>query len=534
MGNYDFLPLDKTARLIQTFAEHPWPLQKEEFETIFSQCALSLQMRDPHTYFQTFTINRSTYAGSIATLSYGISRISFHPCDYPQTMGNAEAAPIANQYMLALADKLSEYFGHPRTYHDEGDSSYFAWWRTSALVTVKISYGSSLPTITIAAPSQSEDPADVLALPSSERCVELVRAWADSEWPMSVPDVHQIAEELGWIPEEASSHSFYSELPGIMYACQPPCIVGEYTTEPDVSVNYRRNSAGQIDFVLSDYLSIRSEADAFPAITQRMREVESELITIYGEPTRSSSFGTPFRSQWSLANGATLTLSYGQGQSHVRIRHDDTMNSEVAGYPTVYKITHALEVLVNWGNAITSMQLEDALTFAKDIGWFPADENNPSEFYTPVSLPGQASAHIVFQNNQLEYVHFIISHLVVKGVEEPHPDNANAAVDIATALSDEYGEPVVLYHHDVEYRDWQTPSGSHIRLAWNTTKAEAWIYTSHACTQIDSLTAPLFTPGEESATPHTTEPKTGLNTIQKIAFVLLGSGLITYGITLLF
>lgn len=535
MGNYEFLPLAKTAKLIQEFTERTWPLPKEDFEEIFTQCGLSLQLRDPHTRFQTFTINRKTYAGSIATRSFGIPRVSFHPCDYPQNMGNAEATPLANEYMLSLIDLLKETLGEPRFYHDNAESAYFVWWQTEDGGTVKIEYGSSLPTITIVGSSQSEDPADVLALPSTERCVQLIRTWVEADLPISVPDVHLTAEELGWIAEELSSQSFYSELPSIVYGCQPPCMVGEDNIDPDVTVSYKGNSAGQIDFSLADYLSIRSEADAFPAILERMKEVESALIAMYGEPARSSSFGVPFVRKWELDYGVTLTLSYGQGKSDVRIRHERTMTSTPSSYPSVYKVTHALEALVNWADVMPTMGIDEAASFAKDIGWFPVDESDPREFYTPISAPAQATANIAVKNNQVEFIHFTIAHQLVKGAYEPHPDIALAALDIETALSDEYGKPIVLHHNDVDYRDWETtPSGARIRLASNTTKAEAWIYRPDQCEQIDVMTAPMLTPVQTSVAPGNEDTPSGLNTLQKIGFVLLGVALAGYAITLVF
>lgn len=536
MGNYDFLPLDKTANVIRIFAEHAWPLQKDEFEAVFAECKLSLQMRDPSSRFQQFTINRATSAGSIATRSYGIPRISFHPCDYPQTMGNDEATPIATEYMLNLGERMREFFGEPRTYHDEGDAHYFAWWSTPNGVTIKIEYGTSLPTITILGPSQSDDPADTLALPSTERCVELVRTWVDADLPLSVPDVHLIAEELGWKSEEASSSSFYSELPSIVYGCQPPCMVGEYHVEPDVTVSYKGNSAGQIDFSLADYLSVRSEADAFPAIMKRMKEVEAALVDLYGEPTRSSSYAAPFVCTWKLEYGVVLTLTYGQGKSDVRIRHNYTMRASAPSYPSVYKISHALEAAVNWANVIAGMQLEDAAVFARNTGWFPADEEDPREFYTPISLPGQATANIATQGNQVEYVHFTVSHLLVKGTYESHPDNALAALDISAALTDEFGNPAVLHHEGRDYRDWVTESGTHIRLAWNTMKAEMWIYPADQRERVDTITAPMFTANvtpvsHKPVSLDDAAPSSGFNTLQTIAFLLLGVGLIGYTIT---
>lgn len=493
MATYDFLPLQKTATLIRTFAEQPWPLQEDIVQAIFNYTQLSFDLCESYTYFRTFTINNTTHKGYLTRRSFGVPRIMFYVCDFPDSSTVVDPIPQANSYVDALINELRPLLGHPLSYDNIEDSRRFVWWMTPAGVRIGIEYGSCLPSINISGPTRPGEGEDTVAMPSVDRCIEIIRAWTDTRWPLHVPEVHCIASELGWSSEANSSHAFYSELPVCVHQANPSYYSTDYFAEPDVSVRYSGSDAAQVSFSLAEYWSVRSEPAAFPAVIERMREVEAALRQIYGQPVPDPLARLPFSALWSLANGVTVSLQYGRGQANVCIRHPHTWEKVEHIGPSIYNSEDIVQAIKQWTHGWRGLTAHSATDLAKKLGWFPVNEYDPRSFYTPISAPAEALASLQIDNGQVWMVTFTLAQMKLNGLHVAHPNIESSMLDLEHYLTHEYGTPQMTHVGRTQYRDWGVLSGTRIRLAYGDKLGQLWIYSSDKCPQLDSITVPMNT-----------------------------------------
>lgn len=493
MATYDFLPLQNTATLIRTFAEQSWPLQEETVQAIFNYAQLSFEVRESYTFFHTFTINSKTHKGYLPRRSFGIPRIVFYVCDFPDSSKVADPTPLANSYIGALINELRPTLGQPLSYDNIEDSRRFVWWMTPTGVRIDIEYGSCLPSISISGPSRPGESEDTLAMPSVDRCVEIVRAWTDAHWPMSVPAVHRTASALGWSSEAGSSHAFYSELPVCVHQANPSYYSTDYFAEPDVAVRYSGSEAGQISFNLAEYWSVRSEPAAFPTIVERMREVEAALRQIYGQPVPDPLARLPFSALWSLANGVTVSLQYGRGKANVCIRHPRTLERTPYAGPSIYTTNDVLHVINHWAQAWRGLSFESSTVVAKNLGWVPVNDDDPRSFYTPLSAPAEPLASLQVEDQHVWLVTFTLAQMKVNGIHVAHPYIESSMQYLEHSLTQHYGTPEINQIGRTDYRDWGLPSGARIRMAYGNKLGQVWIYAPEKRSQLDAMTAPMRT-----------------------------------------
>ncbi|MDO5079954.1 DUF6301 family protein [Buchananella hordeovulneris] len=138
-----------------------------------------------------------------------------------------------------------------------------------------------------------------------DRCLELILAWAEADWPMSREQAQFIALGLGWLTIAGMSRHFCSELS----SGEPDCNLGEL----------RWNISG-IDFPLSKRASGEEIAKAEAAILSLATELERRVTERYGEPQRSELEEDGIRSyRWTLCSGLSFDVFYTHKMIHVTI-----------------------------------------------------------------------------------------------------------------------------------------------------------------------------------------------------------------------
>lgn len=489
MAPYEFLPLDNTATLIQAIAQYSWPLQEEDVRPLFQQAGLTLQTDLPGYFSHRFVVNGVTYPGSLAIYSFGIHRVTLYVCDYPENMGEAEAAPIATDYMLKLIDHLRWVFGEPLDYHDEGAKGTYLWWNLPSGACIEISYGTCLPCIRIAGPSHPTEPEDGLILLPVERCLELIQTWVDAPWPLSIPVVHSTCNRLNWRAKKGSSSGFYSELPYFFYQCVPPYANEDFFAEPDVHVRFAGSLPTQVTFELADYWSMRSASQAWPAMRDHMLNIKAALTEKYGEPEVTKGSISPYKATWLLPNDLSVTLHYGAGQSRAEVRHLPSFNRELRTTPTsIYDLNDAIEAIFWWAEETPRpLNLQHARQLAEDIDWFPEDTEHPEHYYTLISDPAQPRATIREENGQVWLITFDVAHTQSNSGGHIDPEIESAMREIEEVITDEYGVPEATQYGAKHYRDWQAPTGTRVRIAYGLNMSSVWIYAPEKKDIIDTF-----------------------------------------------
>ncbi|MDO5079895.1 DUF6301 family protein [Buchananella hordeovulneris] len=137
-----------------------------------------------------------------------------------------------------------------------------------------------------------------------DRCLELILAWAEADWPISWAQAFYIAELLGWRSATESPMRFHSELS---------------KGEADCGFGELRGGVGDVDFPLSGRATNCNRIETERKIIALAAEVEALLTARYGAPQKSTTRRGVNSTKWQLDSGLSIDVFYGSNVIHVII-----------------------------------------------------------------------------------------------------------------------------------------------------------------------------------------------------------------------
>ncbi|WP_026429652.1 DUF6301 family protein [Schaalia georgiae] len=147
---------------------------------------------------------------------------------------------------------------------------------------------------------------------STERAVEIVRAWALHTWPMRVKEGVRVYTDLGFRCAGSDPEMFTSDL------------------SPDEDVSYFTSDHGVISNVWLQLSNVVPE-EGWAASLPRSREVFESYVAafsqVFGAPYSRESTKSDFSAQWFLDNGAGVEVGGDQALVTASVE-----SPEYAGY----------------------------------------------------------------------------------------------------------------------------------------------------------------------------------------------------------
>lgn len=495
------LPLDKSLSFIRSLAETDWPLTSERVHDIARQVGWDLAITDEYFSYQSFDILADIH-GSMTLHSYGVPQVSFNVSEYAR--GDDKEQKIARlvRHMMALEKELRGLYGNAYIFTTEWAEKEFRWWRLPSGVWVKIEYGGPRATVTINGPRNEYEPEDRVLVPSVQACMRTIQTWVEASWPLPVSSVHSIAESLGWGADDVSSSAFFSNFLHSFFEANPYYYTEDFFAVPDVDVDYGQRGATKISFPLADHWSMRTEAQAWQLMWDRMLEVEAALSTSYGPPERGRSWGGRHYAKWMVIPHLSVTTFRGAGMSDVTIEFIEPEDLEPSDIPVTYEVDEVLGIIDEWTGSMHSLDLFEAGEIATGLGWSPENPDWPDTFYTRVSPPGQARAAIKGDKQQL----WLVTFDVAMGIKEDTPGHSAADIErvmtaLEAALETRYGHAEARSHYGGEYRDWDTGQGARVRIGYGLGMSSVWIYDPAKRSTVDTFITRPAQPETAKAQP---------------------------------
>ena len=130
---------------------------------------------------------------------------------------------------------------------------------------------------------------------SSERCLELIRAWVHGRWPLTLEQGVVIAKQLEWKPSNVRANLFCSDLDEVDKADSRMTVVDGMVL--------------RVSFPLSSIVDEEEKAYAL-MICELVGQVEELLVKEWGEPYRDADHSGIRSSQWELCSGVTVRISW--------------------------------------------------------------------------------------------------------------------------------------------------------------------------------------------------------------------------------
>lgn len=515
VDSLNILPIDQTLSFIQALTTTTWPLTREQVHECAAQVGWDLDMEKEHSWYQSFEISPDI-DGSMTLHSYGVPNLYFRVSEAARGEDKDEKITLLSAHMKTLENELTALYGQPFSFTDEESKEEIRWWKLSSGMWLKINYGTPHPEVAITCPRHPSEPKDLIAVPTMQECLRTIQTWLDASWPLPVSTVHNLANSLGWNPEDQSSSEFFSTLPYVFFEKHPPFYSEDFSAEPDVYLTYGQRGARKISFSLADHWSMRTEAEAWPLIQERMLEVETALSASYGPPETGTIRGNRHYAKWAVTPHLSLTIYRAPGVSDVTIEYLESQETHTTGVPITYGLDEVLHIIDEWTQAMAMgpIDLFDAAEIATGIGWFPENTDWPDTYYTQVSPPAQPRAAIRDENQQV----WLVTFDVAMGVDEHVPgrsasDIEHAMTTLEAALSERYGAAETSTHYGGQYRDWDTGHGVRVRLSYGLGMSSVWIYDP-----AKKATVETFITRPEGVTDETATSSSVARSVETLAF----------------
>ncbi|RRC95127.1 DUF6301 family protein [Schaalia canis] len=480
MGALRILPIEETVSFIQVLVNAQWPLTVERAHEYVKQVGWTVEQPDADDEYVlpgSFWIAPDVRC-RLTVHSYGVPDLFFHVSNIVEREEQHQATEILTAHMIGLEKELTNLYGQPFRFANDVNAREFRWWKTPAGVWVRINYGTARPTVSITGPRQESEPEDQIVVPDTKSCLQTIQTWLSAPWPLPVATVHDYADRVGWTPEEESSTEFYSTLIYALYDGNLRIFSEDFFAEPDVGVTYGRRGATRVHFDLAAHWSERTEAEAWPLIKERMRDVEAAITDLYGQPEKSTQgVDNQNYAKWDVTPHLSLSLFHGPGNSNVTIDYHGPEDERATGVPINYEVDDVLRIIDEWTQSMGSIDLFDAAEIASGIGWFPEDSSWPKIYYTQVSPPAEPRAAIRDENQKV----WLVTFDVAMGVKERTPGRTPADIErvmtsLEVALTQRYGVAEESSHYGGHYRDWDTRRGLRVRIAYGLGMSSVWIY----------------------------------------------------------